>query len=161
MNKTCRWVSLVWLGVGVGLTFSENHWFLIISLWSFLIVVRMHCGQSCRNCCLLFKALRAVRRARSPILMFKLRAPTEFTFRPTLNVFCCTSGIILKVTFGPREHFGDVVGSFWGQQTAWGTKSVPRATTEAPTPKPQNPKTPRNWNWIIEISVNFIEKHKK
>ena len=84
---------------------------------------------------ILFKALRAVRRARSPILMFNLGVPKEFTFRATSRVSFCTFGVILEVIFGPWEHFRGAVGSFLRPKTAGGTKGGPRAAKEAPPPK--------------------------
>ena len=114
----------------------------------------------------LFKALRAVRRARSPILMFKLRVPTEFTFRGTFNVFFCTSGtifviliifsivgIIFEGFFTHWEHFGAVVGSLFESKISLELQRCPKSR------HPRNKVTLLEsfWSYVFEI-LRFFDK---
>ena len=79
----------------------------------------------------LFKALRAVRRARCPNLGLSIRSPKEFTLRATFGVIFRTYGHIFKVVLGP-----------WGQaqlqcpELAWDTKSAlgPKGRPEIKSP---------------------------
>ena len=80
----------------------------------------------------LFKALRAVRRARCPDLRFSVRVPNEIIFGSTFRIFFCIWGTMFEAMFDPWRHFGGTVGSFWGTKTVWATKSATRAAQEAP-----------------------------
>ena len=68
---------------------------------------------------IIFKALRAVRRARCPNLQFSVRVPNEVTFRSTFGVICYTLGVICKVISGPWDTLGAPWAHFSCQKKAW------------------------------------------
>ena len=100
---------------------------------------------------IIFKALRAVRRARCPNLQFSVRVPNEFTFRSTCGVIFCTLGFVCEVISGPRGHFGGAVGSFFVSKNGLGTTGAPRAAQEAPPPF-----RPQPFGDLVELSVHFL-----